>query len=172
MKIGLAWAMLREHRWSYAGLGLVLTAAAAVVGSSLVLRSSAHRTTPDASGLTPNESAKLKILSESGQTASLFIAVLGGFVAIFIVMQTMSFVVDSRQTELARLRLAGGSSSQVTSLILCECALLGLLASTIGSFVVSCGRTPMQRFSPHKTTGHPELQSSFTSLPYFGPSQS
>ena len=126
--------MLREHRWSYAGLGLVLTAAAAVVGSSLVLRSSAHRTTPDASGLTPNESAKLKILSESGQTASLFIAVLGGFVAIFIVMQTMSFVVDSRQTELARLRLAGGSSSQVTSLILCECALLGLLASTIGSF--------------------------------------
>lgn len=135
MSGGLTWAMLREHRWSYAGLSLVLIAASTVVGSSFVLFSAAQTSDIDISGLGANEAAKLIGLAESGRFISSFMAILGAFVAVLLVSQTMSFVVDGRRRELALLRLAGASPAQTALVILKESSLLGVACSILGTLL-------------------------------------
>lgn len=135
MSGGLTWAMLREHRWSYAGLSVVLIAASAVVSSSLVLFSAAKTSDIDVSGLGANEAAKLIGLAESGRFISSFMAILGTFVAVLLVSQAMSFVVDGRRRELALLRLVGASPAQMTLMILRESSLLGVGCSILGTLL-------------------------------------
>ncbi|MGO1440066.1 MAG: FtsX-like permease family protein [Brevibacterium yomogidense] len=130
---GLTRAMLREHRWSYVGLAVVLIAASTVVGSSFILFEGARTADIDVSGLGGNEAAKLFGLAFSGRFISSFMAVLGAFVAVMLVSQTMSFVVDGRRRELALLRLAGASPSQTTGMVLKESVILGLACSVVGA---------------------------------------
>lgn len=132
---GLTGAMLREHRWAYAGLAVVLIAASTVVGSSFILFEAARTTDIDVSGLSANEAAKLISLAESGRFISSFMAILGSFVAVLLVSQTMSFVVDGRRRELALLRLAGASPGQTTGMVMKESTLLGIMCSTVGALL-------------------------------------
>lgn len=139
---GLTWAMLREHRWSYAGLALVLVAGSTVVGSSFVLFEAARTTDIDVSGLGANEAAKLIGLAENGRFISSFMAILGSFVAVLLVSQTMNFVVDGRRRELALLRLAGASPAQTTGMVLKESMLLGIVCSIMGALLSLLLATP------------------------------
>ena len=125
--------MLREHRWPYVGLAVVLVAASALVGSSFLLFAAAQDGDLDVSGHTANQAAKLLGLAGNGHFISGLMAALGAFVAVFLVSQTMSFVVEGRRRELALLRLAGASPRQLTNLVLGECIALGLLCSLIGA---------------------------------------
>ena len=139
---GLTGAMLREHRWSYAGLALVLVAASTVVGSSFILFEAARTTDIDVSGLGANEAAKLIGLAANGRFISGFMALLGSFVAVLLVSQTMSFVVDGRRQELALLRLAGASPWQTTGMVLKESMLLGIVCSIMGALLSLLLATP------------------------------
>lgn len=132
---GLTSAMLREHRWSYVGLAVVLIAASTVVGSSFILFEAARTAEIDVSGLGGNEAAKLIGLALSGRFISSFMAVLGAFVAVMLVSQMMSFVVDGRRRELALLRLAGASPSQTTGMVLKESIMLGVACSIAGALL-------------------------------------
>lgn len=132
---GLTGAMLREHRWPYAGLAVILVAASTVVGSSFILFEAARTTDIDVSGLGANEAAKLIVLAKNGRFISSFMAVLGSFVAVLLVSQTMSFVVDGRRRELALLRLAGASPRQITGMVLKESALLAFACSIVGALL-------------------------------------
>lgn len=127
--------MLREHAWSYIGLAVVLVASSALVGSSLVLRAAARLQHANMEGLSPNEAAKHAVLISSGRDASTFIVVLSGLVAVFLVAQTMNFVVDGRRRELALLRLAGASPLRVTTMVVGESFILGLGCSIIGAAI-------------------------------------
>lgn len=132
---GLPGAMLREHRWSYAGLAVVLVAASTVVGSSFILFEAARTTDIEVSGLGTNEAAKLIVLAQNGRFISGFMAILGSFVAVLLVSQTMSFVVDGRRRELALLRLAGASPGQVTGMVLKESTILAFPCSIVGALL-------------------------------------
>lgn len=132
---GLTGAMLREHRWSYAGLALVLVAASTVVGSSFILFEAARTTDIEVSGFGTNEAAKLLVLAQNGRFISSFMAILGSFVAVLLVSQTMSFVVDGRRRELALLRLAGASPGQVTGMVLKESTILAVACSIAGALL-------------------------------------
>ena len=132
MRGGLTWAMLREHRLSYAGLAVVLIAASTLVGSSLILFAAARTSDLEVAGLGSNEVAKLIGLLESGRFISSFMATLGAFVAVLLVSQTMSFVVDGRRRELALLRLAGASRFHTTWMIVRESGVLGVVCSIVG----------------------------------------
>lgn len=132
---GLTGAMLREHRWSYAGLVVILMTASTVVGSSFILFDAARTTDIDVSGLGTNEAAKLIVLAQNGRFISSFMAILGSYVAVLLVSQTMSFVVDGRRRELALLRLAGASPRQVTGMVLKESTLLAFACSIVGALL-------------------------------------
>ncbi len=135
MKGELSWEMLREHRWSYAGLAIVLVVASALVGSSFIFFEGARTSDVDVSGLVPDDARQLLVSMENGRFVSGFMAVLGAFVAVFLVSQTMGFIVDGRRRELAMLRLAGASPPQVTKMVLMESVIIGVLCSVIGAFV-------------------------------------
>lgn len=132
MMASLTPALLREHRWSYAGLAALLVAASTVVGSSLILFAAASTSDIDVSGLGANEAAKLIGLAENGRFISAFMAVLGAFVAVLLAAQTIHFVVDGRRRELALFRLTGASPSQTARMILTESALVGAACSVVG----------------------------------------
>lgn len=133
MRRGLTWNMLREHRWSYVGLAVVLVASSALVGSSFLLFAAAQEGGLDVSGHTANQTAKMLGLVGNGRFISGLMAALGAFVAVFLVSQTMSFVVEGRRRELALLRLAGASPRQLTNMVLGESVVLGLVCSLIGA---------------------------------------
>lgn len=133
MSRGLALDMLREHRWSYVGLAVVLFASSVLVGSSLTLVQSAQAGRVDLTGLSANQSAELLGLAGSGRFISGLMAGLGVFVAVLLVSQTMSFVVEGRRRELALLRLTGASPRQVTGMVLRESVILGLVCSAVGA---------------------------------------
>lgn len=57
MTMHLSLRMLREHRWSYIGLTLVLVLAAALVGVSLLISRAASSRAFATDGLTRNEVA-------------------------------------------------------------------------------------------------------------------
>lgn len=133
MTIGLTGAMLREHRWTYAGLVVVLVSASVVVGSSLILFEAARSTDLSVAGLDANAAAKRFILAENGRFISAFMTVLGVFVAVLLVSQTMSVVVDGRRRELALFRLVGASPRQTTWMVLKESIVIGLICSSVGA---------------------------------------
>src|SRR5699024_8030271 len=103
--------------------------------SSFILFEAARTAEIDVSGLGGNEAAKLIGLALSGRFISSFMAVLGAFVAVMLVSQMMSFVVDGRRRELALLRLAGASPSQTTGTVLKESIMLGVACSIAGALL-------------------------------------
>lgn len=135
MRRGLTWNMLREHRWSYVGLAVVLVASSALVGSSFLLFAAAQGGGLDISGLTANQAAKMLGLVVNGRFVSGLMAALGAFVAVFLVSQAISFVVEGRRRELALLRLAGAAPRQLTNMVLRESLILGVVCSLIGALL-------------------------------------
>ena len=134
---GIVLEMLWEHRWAYAGLAILLIAASALVGASFLLMAGAGAAADavDTAGMTRNEAARLLQSLDDGRIMGGYLAALGAFVAVLLVSQTMSFVVEGRRRELALLRLAGATPRQVTGIVLAESAVLGLLCSILGSLL-------------------------------------
>lgn len=67
-------------------------------------------------------------------TALLIFAIIALFVGSFIIFNTFSIVVAQRTREMALLRAIGASGRQVTSSVIAESFIVGLLASIVGLF--------------------------------------
>ncbi len=135
MTFGPSGRMIWRHRWSYSGLAGVVIVASAGVGSSLSLQSSSQATAADTTGMTGNQAARLVALYEGGQFISGVMATLMTFVALLLVSQSMSFVVDARRIEIAQLRLTGASAGQLLTMIVLESAVIALASSAIGAIL-------------------------------------
>jgi putative ABC transport system permease protein len=135
MNGALSWRMLRRHRWSYAGLVLILILAAAVVGSAFALVSSTDVNHTDLAGLTRNQAAIRLIGLVGDQSFSLQLGILDLFVLVFLVSQTVAFIVAERRRELALLRLFGASSGQLGWMVVVETAILAVPCSLIGALL-------------------------------------
>lgn len=133
--VALAVALLRQHRWAYAGLAAVTFASSVVVGSSFMLVNAASTSELPLAGLNANETAKLIGLAMSGRFMASFMAFLSGFVAVMLVTQAISFVIEGRRNELALLRLVGASSRQISLLVAGESIVVGAASSLIGSII-------------------------------------
>ena len=130
--------MLREHRWSYASLAVILVVASTVVGSAFALVSSARENAVDSTGLTTANQLALQINEvDSGRSTSTYIVVLAVFAATFLVSQSVSFIVDGRRRELALLRLSGASRGQVARMVLVETTILGIACSLLGAVLAA-----------------------------------
>ncbi|MFF8788910.1 ABC transporter permease [Streptomyces sp. NPDC015125] len=69
-----------------------------------------------------------------GDVATLLavMAVIAGFVSVFVVSGTFAFAIDRRRRELALLRTVGATPRQVRRMIMAESAVLGVVASAAG----------------------------------------
>lgn len=141
-RVKIAAAMLREHRWTYCGLALVIVVASMLITASLCLSATGRSPDIDLTTLTANEQIRMTIDLATAEIAPLFITAISAFAGIFLVAQTMSFVVDSRRQELAQLRLLGSSRRQVTSMILMESAVLALFSAPLGAVLAIPTLTP------------------------------
>jgi putative ABC transport system permease protein len=127
--------MLREHRWSYIGLTVVLVLAAALVGVSLLISRAASSRSFATDGLTRNEVAIRVGHLESGSTVAGFMVLLSIFIVVVLVFQIVGFMVDGRTTELALLRLGGAARGQVVAMLLGEVAIVAIGSSLAGCLV-------------------------------------
>ena len=123
-------AFLREHRWAYAGLVVVVAAASALSTASIGLLAAAG----DGDGLTlaseaPRAAAEARVALESVQYVTGLIAGVCLFFAVFLVGSATGFAVEGRRRELAMLRLAGATPGRVTRLVLGEAAVVSVIAS-------------------------------------------
>lgn len=133
---GLSWAMLRRHLASYAGAFAAMVLAAALMGGSVNLATSAallHGIDVDALGLERRAEAQLW---------GTFMGVMGGltaFVAIVVsvvlIASLISFVVAGRRRELALLRLSGARPGQLVRMVVGEVAALSLAAGLVGGLL-------------------------------------
>lgn len=129
-------AFLREHRWAYAGLVVVVGAASALSTASIGLLAAAG----DGDGLTlasetPRAAAEARVALESVQYVTGLIAGVCLFFAVFLVGSATGFAVEGRRRELAMLRLAGATPGRVTRLVLGEAVVVGVVAAS-GAAVV------------------------------------
>lgn len=135
MSVSLSIRMLREHRWSFAGLTVVLVLASALVGVSLLVSRAASEGIPDRGDLTRNQLAILLGRMESGSVVADFMVFLSVFLAVVLVFQVASFMIDGRRKEIALLRLVGAGQRQVIALLVTEAFILSVGASLIGGIV-------------------------------------
>lgn len=134
LRASLAPAFLREHRWAYAGLLVVVGVAAALATASVGLLTAAGA----ADGLplpadAPRAVAEARTALESVQYVTGLIAGVGLFFAVFLVGSAVGFVVDGRRRELALLRLAGAAPGQVARVVLGEAAVVSAFAAAGGA---------------------------------------
>jgi len=145
VNIGVSIRMLREHRWSYAGLAVVLVTASALVGVSLLLSRAAAEGLAHRAGLTRNQLAiQLGQLSSGGVVAD-YLVFLSVFLAAVLVFQVVGFMIDGRRQEIALLRLVGAKKRQVILLLAGESLVLSVAASTIGALLSLALATPFAR---------------------------
>lgn len=127
-------AFLREHRWAYAGLVVVVGAASALSTASIGLLAAAG----NGDGLTlaaetPRAAAEARVALESVQYVTGLIAGVCLFFAVFLVGSAVGFAVEGRRRELAMLRLAGATPGRVTRLVLGEAAVVSVVAAAAGA---------------------------------------
>jgi putative ABC transport system permease protein len=136
-------AFLREHRWAYAGLVVVVGAASAVATASIGLLAAAG----DGDGLVlahdaPRAAAEARVALESVQYVTGVIAGVGLFFTVFLVGSAVGFAVEGRRRELAMLRLAGATPGRVTRLVLGESAAVSVVAGAGGAVLGLAGLAP------------------------------
>lgn len=143
LRAPLAPAFLREHRWAYVGLLVVVGVAAALATASVGLLAAAGA----ADGLAlpahaPRAAAEARTALESVQYVTGLIAGVGLFFAVFLVGSAVGFVVDGRRRELALLRLAGAAPGQVSRMVLAEAAAVSTVSAVGGAVLGSVLLTP------------------------------
>lgn len=136
-------AFVREHRWAYAGLVVVVGAASAVSTASIGLLAAAG----DGDGLTlasetPRAAAEARVALESVQHVTGLIAGVCLFFAVFLVGSAVGFAVEGRRRELALLRLASATPGRVTRLVLGEAAVVSLGAAAAGAVLGTVALAP------------------------------
>lgn len=136
-------AFLREHRWAYAGLVVIVGAASALATASIGLLAAAG----DGDGLSLTHealraAAEARVALESVQYVTGLIAGVGLFFAVFLVGSAVGFAVEGRRRELALLRLAGATPGRVTRLVLGEAAVVSVAAAAGGAVLGVIGLAP------------------------------
>ncbi|MFC5720639.1 FtsX-like permease family protein [Streptomyces gamaensis] len=87
--------------------------------------------TGSAKGGDPQAAARAASLSDVA-TLLAIMAVIAGFVSVFVVSGTFAFAIAQRRRELALLRTVGATPQQVRRMIMAESAALGVVASAVG----------------------------------------
>lgn len=131
----LSLRMLRQHRWAYAGMGVIVCAASVLVSASLQLHAAAGAGGIVTEGLTRNETARALLHAESAQLATGFMVALGAFVGGLLVSQTIGFIIEGRRREIALLRLTGATTPRVVWMLVLECVTLTTVAASLGSLL-------------------------------------
>lgn len=145
MKLGLSLRMVREHRWSYAGLAVVLVIASTLVGVAFLVAQAVGGGLPSTAGLTRNEVAiRLGQLSSGGAVAQ-YLVFLSTFLAGVLVFQIVAFLIDGRRKEIALLRLNGARKRQIVAMLVGESLLLAVIASILGGVFALASATPFSR---------------------------
>jgi len=105
---------------------------AASTGPARVLIGNARRAAdPDPSG------GRDQLSDAQAMAATSFI--LGGSLAVFVMIATFSFITEQRRRELALLRTVGATPRQVRRIVLTEAAIVGVAASAVGGAVGTLG---------------------------------
>lgn len=120
-----------RSRWPlFLGALLSLTVGVGLINAAVDLAVSSA--TPDTSRLSPYEAAQVSDTYSGMLTVAMMIAILAGFLTIFIVATTFSFTVAQRRRELAQLRLVGASRRQIRLMLVGEAIVLGTAGALLG----------------------------------------
>lgn len=127
----LSWATFTDHWRLFAGAVLSVALGVALVQSSLlVLAATGKPKIPH--GASAQTAASIREGYVGAATLLGMTVLLAGFLAVFIVSSTFAFTVAQRRKDLALLRLAGASRTQLVGLLLSEALLLGVVGTVLG----------------------------------------
>ncbi|MCX4471395.1 ABC transporter permease [Micromonospora sp. NBC_01655] len=127
----MSWQTFRARWQLFAGAFVAVALGVALVHSSLLLLMAAVDPVLPA-GLSATEVQRLRAGYDGTSSLLAMVLTIAGFLAVFVVGSTFAFTVAQRRTELATLRLNGGSRWQLRRLLLGEALILGLLGSAAG----------------------------------------
>lgn len=127
----LSWSTFTERWQLFIGAALTVCMGVALVQSALlVLISAATMEAPAA--LSPAQVAAFDNGTQLAVTISGLTLGFSVFLAAFVVGSTFAFTVAQRRSDLALLRLTGGSGGQLHRLLLGEAVLLGIVGTALG----------------------------------------
>ena len=122
-----------RNRWPvFLGAIVCLAVGVALVESSLIVVASA-RDVPVPAGVSRVAEAQVRGAYDDVATVMIISSTISMFLTVFIVSTTFAFTVAQRRRELALLRLAGGSRSQIMRLLLAEALLLAASGAVTGA---------------------------------------
>ncbi|WP_168708066.1 FtsX-like permease family protein [Actinomyces procaprae] len=141
----MAFAMLREHRLPYVGVGAVVLATSVLVGSEALLFQASRLSVVDVSAMEPARAIFFLGRVYSGHMTAILQLAVGGLAGLVLVAQAMSVAVQGRRRELALLRLAGATPGRIRRMIAREAFILGMACSTLGALVSVFGLRALAR---------------------------
>lgn len=130
--IKLSWSMVLRHKVHYIGLAVTIAIAALLLGASLSLRNSSQHPAVSAEGQRPSEIEALRQLAESSAWFTNLMAWLTALITLWIVAQTMGFILSQRRKELAQILLVGASKTQLYLMIINEAVTVSFFAACLG----------------------------------------
>ncbi|MBE6480980.1 MAG: FtsX-like permease family protein [Actinomyces ruminicola] len=141
----MAFAMLREHRPPYVGVGAVVLATSVLVGSEALLFQASRLSAVDVSAMEPARAIFFLGRVYSGHMTAILQLAVGGLAGLVLVAQAMSVAVQGRRRELALLRLAGATPGWIRRMIAREAFILGMACSILGVLVSVFGLRALAR---------------------------
>ncbi len=117
------------------------------------------------SKLEPKHSAHQRYLGTQLVSA---MALLGGFVSVFVVASTCAFNVAQRRRELGLLKMIGGLPRQIQGLILGEAIVTGLVGGVVGTALGMATAPLMGRFLQYIGVATPDYVIRFSATPLLG----
>jgi putative ABC transport system permease protein len=128
----LALSTFRDRWPVFLGAIASLAVGVALVESSLLVVASAQEV-PVPAGASRVAAAQVRAAYDDVATVMIISSMISLFLTVFIVSTTFAFTVARRRRELALLRLAGGSRSQITRLLLAEALILAACGGVAGA---------------------------------------